>query len=198
MIHLIPPTVEKYGSSGWGASRAYRGGYHAGIDFPSKRGSPVIAAADGEVVQVNNSDSGNAGRYISIHHGGGIHTRYLHNTTNLVAKGQRVRQGEQIATVGTTGTASSGPHVHFDVKMSKAGLEEYRRRYGEPTTGLFGTVSVGTGVPAETFMDGAKYSQKLIDSGLKKGVVFFQPSPFNWLMVGAAVFVAWGAWRLLK
>jgi hypothetical protein len=86
--------------------------FHDGVDFASPRGAPVIAVADGVV-----SFSGRKGGYglmVDIRHVNGLVTRYAHNQDNLVKEGQMIRQGQKIATVGSTGTAT-GPHVHFEV-----------------------------------------------------------------------------------
>ncbi len=86
--------------------------FHQGVDFASPRGSPVIAVADG-VISFSGSKGG-YGRTIDIRHVNGLVTRYAHNQENLVKEGQLVRQGQKIATVGSSGTAT-GAHVHFEV-----------------------------------------------------------------------------------
>jgi murein DD-endopeptidase MepM/ murein hydrolase activator NlpD len=199
MIRLTPPTVEKLVSSGWGQSRAYRGGWHAGLDFPSKLGSPVRASAPGVVSKVQNQDTSNAGLYVVIDHGG-IFTRYLHNNANHVSVGQRVSRGERIADVGTTGH-SAGPHVHFDTKLLLSNLATYKQKYGEPTTGFAKSMSVGmgqraTGVPSETFMDGAIYKPSVIENSTKRGVVFYTGISLS--TVALMVFVGWGIYKLTR
>lgn len=86
--------------------------FHQGVDFAAPRGSPIVAVADGVVV-FSGKRSG-YGRMVDIRHVDGLVTRYAHNQSNLVEEGQRVRQGQKIATVGSSGTAT-GPHVHFEV-----------------------------------------------------------------------------------
>ncbi len=92
----------------------YRGGHlHTGIDLRAPRGTSIYASAGGRVIF-----SGNQRRYghiIVIDHGGGIETAYAHNSRNLVAKGQRVKQGQLIARVGRSGNAT-GFHVHFEFR----------------------------------------------------------------------------------
>ena len=197
MIRFTPPTVGKGSHQGWGFPRA--GHRHAGLDFPCAKGSPVFAAAAGTAIQVKNSSGGGTGKMISLDHGDGIVSRYMHNTTNTITMGQKVRRGEKIGTCGTTGTYSSGPHVHFDTKLSDTALAEYKRRYGSPTSPRagYGKQSTGRGVPSETFMDGAKYTQKVIDKGIERKIVFFKPSPVTSsflfkaaLAVGAGLLVA--------
>lgn len=197
MIVLTPPTARGFVSSGWGRPRAYRNGWHEGLDFPSPKGSPVLAAAAGEVIRVDNSDDSFAGRWIAIHHGNGMHTRYLHNTKNLVSRGDRVRQGQQIATLGTTGTKNSAPHVHFDVKFTDGAHLAYQARYGTPTTG-WGSKSrtLGRGVPGETFMSGASYSDASLKWAKDHGVVFYAGMGSVALLGAAAA--GYLAYRLLK
>ena len=186
MLVLTPPTESKVVSSGWGRPREYRGGWHEGLDFPGANGSPVLAAASGEVVRVDNYDNSYAGRWIAIHHGGGMHTRYLHNTKNLVTKGQKVARGQQIATLGQTGTSGKGaPHVHFDVKFQDVAHKAYEVRYGRPSTGWGKSMTIGRGVPGETFMSGATYSPQAKKWAEDRGVVFYKGSFL--LKVGLAV-----------
>jgi murein DD-endopeptidase MepM/ murein hydrolase activator NlpD len=179
MITLTPPTRQGFVSSAWGADRSYRGpgAKHEGLDFPGQVGEPVLAAADGVVVHVDNSDSSFAGRWVAIRHNG-LTTRYLHNTRNLVSVGQRVSRGQQIAELGTTGTVSAKPHVHFDVKASAEAVAEYLAKFGKPTTGL-GTMSsgMGQGVPAEPYMSGATYSATAKAASIARNVPFHGGAP---------------------
>lgn len=90
-------------------------GFHYGIDVCGPRGTPIFASDDGIV-----SFSGYSGAYgnmVIINHGGGYSTYYAHNTSNLVSAGDKVTQGQEIATMGTTGDAT-GPHVHFEVRKN--------------------------------------------------------------------------------
>lgn len=87
---------------------------HDGIDIAAKRGTPIHAAADGVVVYSDRRLSG-YGRMIIIRHAGGMFTAYAHNERNLVRKGDRVKSGDVIGRVGSTGRAT-GPHLHFEVR----------------------------------------------------------------------------------
>jgi hypothetical protein len=87
--------------------------FHAGVDFASKRGSPVLATADGVVV-FSGWQSG-YGRLVEVRHMDGLVTRYAHNQKNLVKEGDMVKKGQTIAKLGSTGR-STGPHVHFEVR----------------------------------------------------------------------------------
>lgn len=86
--------------------------FHRGIDFAAKRGTPVHTVAEG-VITFAGVRSG-YGNVVEIDHGNGYATRYAHNSKILVHVGQRVRVGQEIAVVGSTGR-STGPHSHFEV-----------------------------------------------------------------------------------
>jgi len=87
---------------------------HDGIDIGAPEGSPVRAAAAGEVVYSSHRLTG-YGNLIIIRHTRDMFTAYAHNRVNLVRRGQHVKQGQIIARVGRTGRAS-GPHLHFEVR----------------------------------------------------------------------------------
>ncbi len=86
--------------------------FHQGLDFAGKKGSNVVAVGDG-VVSWSGKRSG-YGNLVEITHGNGYTTRYGHNQKNLAKVGEKVKKGELIALMGSTGR-STGPHVHFEV-----------------------------------------------------------------------------------
>lgn len=77
-------------------------------------GTQVKAAADGDVVFADTHRG--YGNVVILRHADGVMTIYAHHQRNLVLAGQRVRQGDPIAQVGSTGRAS-GPHLHFEVRQ---------------------------------------------------------------------------------
>lgn len=98
------------------------GGFHKGIDIPAPRGTNVIASSGGKVISGNAqhsgaSDPGGYGKYVVIDHGGGYMSLYGHNSAILAQPGQRVKQGDVIAKIGSTG-GSTGNHVHFEVRVN--------------------------------------------------------------------------------
>jgi murein DD-endopeptidase MepM/ murein hydrolase activator NlpD len=91
------------------------GAQHGAIDIAAPIGTPIVAAADGVVI-----DSGPAsgfGLWVRIQHADGSITLYGHNDSNTVQVGQQVKAGDQIASVGNRGF-STGPHVHFEVLIN--------------------------------------------------------------------------------
>ena len=88
---------------------------HKGIDISGKKGDSIYAADGGEVILADSSLSG-FGLLVQILHDNGEVTYYAHNSELLVECGQRVSQGQEIAKMGSTGTAS-GVHVHFEIRV---------------------------------------------------------------------------------
>ena len=86
---------------------------HKGVDMACPSGTPIYATRAGTVT-VASYQAGGAGYYVSINHGDGFASIYMHMTRYVVSKGQSVAQGELIGYVGSTGI-STGPHLHFGV-----------------------------------------------------------------------------------
>ncbi len=88
---------------------------HRGIDYAAPTGTPVYAAGDGVVTRSSyNKYNGN---HVFIKHPSGIVTKYLHFNKRKVKKGQRVRQGQTIGTVGSTGMVT-GAHLHYEFVLN--------------------------------------------------------------------------------
>lgn len=88
---------------------------HEGIDFMAETGTPILAAAAGIVLKVERHPE--YGNLIEIDHGNGFTTRYAHASQVFVRPGELVKSSQRIAAVGTTGR-STGPHLHFEVRMN--------------------------------------------------------------------------------
>lgn len=109
------PTDGGWLSSGFGVRSdpfTGRSTLHAGVDIASRFGSPIRAMGDGIVTYAE--DRGGYGLTVEITHTSGLVTRYAHTSAILVHTGDRVKKGQNIALVGTTGR-STGPHLHFEV-----------------------------------------------------------------------------------
>lgn len=87
--------------------------YHAGLDFAAPLGTPIYATADGIVTDAGYNDGGYGNRVV-INHGFGYETLYGHMYRVKARVGQRVKRGEVIGYVGSTGK-STGPHCHYEV-----------------------------------------------------------------------------------
>jgi murein DD-endopeptidase MepM/ murein hydrolase activator NlpD len=88
---------------------------HEGLDISNRVGTPIIAPADGIVVDVGN-DLGH-GRIVVISHGFGMITQYSHLDKALAKIGQKVKRGDNIAEVGMSGK-TTGPHLHYEVRLN--------------------------------------------------------------------------------
>lgn len=116
---LRAPVNFKYISSNFKPRRFHpiqkRWKAHRGIDYAAKTGTPVVAAGNGKVTHSTfNKYNGN---YVFLQHGNGIVTKYLHFSKRAVKKGQRVKQGQIIGYVGSTGM-SQAPHLHYEFLLN--------------------------------------------------------------------------------
>jgi len=117
---LRAPVNFKYISSSFKRNRRHpvtkRVQSHNGTDYAAKRGTPVVAAGNGRVTQAGFSKYN--GNYVFIQHGNNIVTKYLHFYKRpSVKKGERVKQGQVIGYVGSTGLAA-GPHLHYEFLLN--------------------------------------------------------------------------------
>ncbi|MEB3196395.1 MAG: peptidoglycan DD-metalloendopeptidase family protein [Candidatus Sericytochromatia bacterium] len=92
---------------------------HHGIDFGAPSGAPIYAVDNGEVIYAG--WYGGYGKVVIMDHGGDITTLFGHASSYSVGVGQRVRKGQVIAYVGSTGM-STGPHLHFEVRRNGAAI----------------------------------------------------------------------------
>ncbi|MGC1219518.1 MAG: peptidoglycan DD-metalloendopeptidase family protein [Phormidesmis sp.] len=123
---FLPEAPEYFNGYVWPTQGTVTSGFgwrwgrmHRGVDVAGPVGTPVVAAATGTVEQAG-WNSGGYGNLVDIRHPDGSMTRYAHNSRLNVSAGQAVRQGQQIAEMGSTGY-STGPHLHFEVHVSGQG-----------------------------------------------------------------------------
>lgn len=88
---------------------------HNGIDIPAPHGTPIYATADGIVGRAQRL--GGYGLYVEVEHGNGIQTRFGHMSSFVVSSGQRVKKGDILGYVGSTGR-STGNHLHYEVRIA--------------------------------------------------------------------------------
>lgn len=111
----IWPTDSRKITSPYGVRKdpfTHRARFHAGMDISGDIGDPVYATADGTVSHAG--VDGSHGNNIMVSHGNGITTHYSHLSKILVQPGDKVRKGDVIGRMGSTGR-STGPHVHYEV-----------------------------------------------------------------------------------
>jgi len=120
---LLASTPSIWPTKGWLSSRfGYRSSpftnkreFHKGLDISTRKGSPIVASADG-TVSFTGWDRG-YGRVVVIKHGYGLKTKYAHLKKSLVKKGQYVKRGETIGLVGNSGR-TTGSHLHYEVHLN--------------------------------------------------------------------------------
>ena len=116
---LRAPVNFKYISSNFKPRRFHpiqkRWKAHRGTDYRAAKGTPVVAAGNGKVTHSTYNKYN--GHYVFIQHGNGIVTKYLHFSKRAVKKGQRVKQGQIIGYVGSTGM-SQAPHLHYEFLLN--------------------------------------------------------------------------------
>ncbi|RKQ69111.1 peptidase M23-like protein [Litorimonas taeanensis] len=122
---FIYPIQEDYiKTTNFGAQRILNGvpkKPHYGVDLAAPKGTPIVAPADG-IVSLASEDMYFEGALILIDHGQGLISYYLHMDDVMVEDGQAVKQGEQIATVGSKGR-STGPHLCWRLKWRNRNLD---------------------------------------------------------------------------
>jgi murein DD-endopeptidase MepM/ murein hydrolase activator NlpD len=101
---------------------------HKGMDFTAKTGSPIYATGDGIVIKADNTASG-YGNHIVIRHGFGYETLYAHLSKYKSRAGHRVKRGDIIGYVGSTGR-SEAPHLHYEVHKDHKVVNPLNFYYG--------------------------------------------------------------------
>jgi len=105
------------------------GAFHTGVDVASDYGAPVHATADGVVISAENHAG--YGRVVVIDHGFGITTWYAHLSSFSTITGTRIKRGQVVGYCGISGR-STGPHVHYEVRMNNAPVNPWRYMKSTP------------------------------------------------------------------
>jgi murein DD-endopeptidase MepM/ murein hydrolase activator NlpD len=139
---LFPHSGPTEFTDSFGAARS-GGRSHQGNDLMTDKMTPVVAVADGVVVEVRTEEHPLAGYSVVMDHGGGLSSHYLHLNNDTPGSddgaatfemtfasglhvGQRVRAGEQIAWSGDSGNAEwTGPHTHFELRVNDSAINPY-------------------------------------------------------------------------
>ncbi len=126
-------------SAGFGvAGPLWASGHHTGQDFSATAGTPILAAAAGVVISTG--DGGPYGNLTQLQHADGVQTWYAHQSAISVQVGDQVRAGQVIGAVGSTGN-STGPHLHFEVRIGGAQVDPKAWLEGAPALAVSGGVS---------------------------------------------------------
>lgn len=102
-------------SSRYGVSSIIRSSRHTGLDIAASKGTQIKVVADGTVISAEYS--GSYGYLVKVDHGNSVETWYAHTSKMYVTKGEKVKAGDVIALVGSTGN-STGPHLHFEIRIN--------------------------------------------------------------------------------
>ena len=139
---------------------------HLGVDYAARRGTPIYAAGDGVVTYA--ARMGGYGNLVKIRHGDGYETRYAHMKSfrRGIKKGKRVKKGQLIGYIGTTGR-STGPHLHFELRK--------RGRAINPLTVVQITTKKLSGKERKEFIRLKKSLDKEVEVYLNEKIRFKKP-----------------------
>lgn len=113
--------------------------FHKGMDFTARSGTPIYATGDGVVIKADNSLSG-YGNHVEIRHGYGYLTLYAHLSKYKCRPGQRVKRGDIIGYVGSTGR-SQAPHLHYEVHKNGKVVNPINFYYGNISAAEYVAIS---------------------------------------------------------
>ncbi|MFK5938496.1 MAG: peptidoglycan DD-metalloendopeptidase family protein [Sulfurimonas sp.] len=143
---------------------------HLGVDYAARRGTPVVAAGSGRIKYA--ARMGSYGNLIKITHADGYETRYAHlkSFRRGIHRGKRVKKGQTIGYVGTTGR-STGPHLHFELRK--------RGRAVNPLRVVQVTTKKLRGKEKKAFLKLKKAYDKKVQTQLQNNTPFLKPSKFQ-------------------
>lgn len=125
-VYLAVNPVSGHITSRFGSREAIRDHEHKGLDIAAKTGTPIKAVSTGKII--HSGTMGGYGNLIIIDHGNGVKTYYGHCSKLYAKKGETVKTGEIIATVGSTGN-STGSHLHLEVRLNNQILNPLKYLY---------------------------------------------------------------------
>ncbi|MGN6510599.1 MAG: M23 family metallopeptidase [Chitinophaga sp.] len=109
--------------------------FHSGLDFAAPSGTPIYATGDGTIQEASLSDVG-YGNHVVVNHGYGYKTLYGHMVRMKVKRGQRVKRGDVLGWVGSTGK-STGPHCHYEIMKNGTKVDPVYFFYNDLTPEQF-------------------------------------------------------------
>ena len=122
--------------------------FHSGIDFSSTLNTEAYATGDGVVADVENNEWG-YGNMVTIDHGYGYKTRYAHLNKSAVRKGQKVKRGQVIGYIGSTGKAT-GVHLHYEVLKNDVQIDPINFFYNDLTPDEYELILQQSTLPTQT------------------------------------------------
>ena len=138
------------GGYGWRTDPIYKTQeFHPGLDFTANTGTEIFATGDGIIERADNMEQG-YGNHVVINHGFGYETLYGHMTRFTVHAGQKVKRGELIGYVGSTGR-STGPHVHYEVIKNGEKVNPINYFFDDLTPEQYATMTELASKPSQTF-----------------------------------------------
>jgi murein DD-endopeptidase MepM/ murein hydrolase activator NlpD len=109
---------------------------HPGIDLPARTGTPIHASADGVIQKVGNQKHYGLGKHVIINHRYGYETKYGHMQKIMVREGQKVKRGDIIGLVGTTGL-STAPHLHYEILFNGKNVDPKHYYFNDDLNELY-------------------------------------------------------------
>ena len=125
-IRLAVKPVSGTISSRYGVSSRIRKSTHTGLDIAAPTGTPIKVISDGTVT--NASYNGSYGNLVKVDHGNGVETWYAHTSKMYVKVGEKVKAGDVIAAVGSTGN-STGAHLHLEIRINGSHVDPQNYMY---------------------------------------------------------------------
>lgn len=122
--------------------------FHSGIDFSAALGTEAYATGDGVIADVESNDWG-YGNMVTVDHGFGYKTRYAHLQKAAVRKGQRVKRGQLIGFIGSTGKAT-GVHLHYEVLKNDVHIDPINFFYQDLTPEEYNQILQQSTLPTQT------------------------------------------------
>ncbi len=122
--------------------------FHSGMDFSAQLGTEAYATGDGKVVDVESNEWG-YGNMVTIDHGYGYKTRYAHLQKAAVKKGQKVKRGQRIGFIGSTGKAT-GVHLHYEVLKNDVQIDPINFFYNDLTPDEYEQILQQSTLPTQT------------------------------------------------
>ena len=185
-------------SSGWARPRDGGARMHRSIDIPCPTGTPIRSVDSGVVIVADRSDNSAAGKWVGVRHRTGLISRYMHFDRVDVDVDQEVGKGTVLGLSGNTGS-SEGPHLHLNLRVPEALLEEVERAVGKPRSGWESRPAWGSSysIPAEPWVPVDDYRAIVRTEAAEQGIPLYRRRYPPELVAGAGALLVGVAAHLL-